>query len=102
MELIVFAMSRDGLLPRKFSSIHPKFGTPFVTTWSVGILFSIIGAVVLLNVLAELVNIGTLAAFCLVAIAVVDLRKKRPDLPRLFIAPVYHRFPRLQSRSATS
>ncbi|MBN3754365.1 amino acid permease [Paraburkholderia sp. Tr-20389] len=84
---IVFAMSRDGLLPRKFSTIHPKFGTPFLTTWSVGILFSIIGAVVPLSVLAELVNIGTLAAFCLVAVAVIVLRKKRPDLPRAFHCP---------------
>jgi basic amino acid/polyamine antiporter, APA family len=84
---IVFAMSREGLLPTKFSTIHPKFGTPFLTTWSVGSLFSIIGAVVPLGVLAELVNIGTLAAFCLVPVAVIILRKKRPNLPRAFLCP---------------
>jgi basic amino acid/polyamine antiporter, APA family len=84
---IVFAMSRDGLLPKKFSMIHPKYGTPFVTTWSVGILFSILGAVIPLKVLAELVNIGTLSAIYLVGVAVIVLRKKRPDLPRAFRCP---------------
>jgi basic amino acid/polyamine antiporter, APA family len=84
---IIFAMSRDGLLPKKLSSVHPKFGTPFFATWMVGIIFGLLGALVPLNVLAELINIGTLAAFCLVSVAVVVLRKKRPDLPRAFRCP---------------
>ncbi len=84
---ILFAMSRDGLLPSKLSSVHPKYGTPFFATWLVGIIFGLIAAVVPLNVLAELVNIGTLAAFTLVSIAVIVLRKKRPDLPRAFRCP---------------
>jgi APA family basic amino acid/polyamine antiporter len=84
---IIFAMSRDGLLPKKLSTVHPKFGTPFFATWMVGIIFGLLGALVPLNVLAELINIGTLAAFCLVSVAVVVLRKKRPDLPRAFRCP---------------
>ena len=84
---ILFAMSRDGLLPSKLSTVHPEYGTPFFATWLVGIIFGLIAAVVPLNVLAELVNIGTLAAFTLVSIAVIVLRKKRPDLPRAFRCP---------------
>jgi APA family basic amino acid/polyamine antiporter len=84
---IIFAMSRDGLLPAKLSEVHPKYGTPFIATWIVGIIFGLLGAFVPLDVLAELVNMGTLAAFCLVSIAVIVLRKKRPDLPRAFRCP---------------
>ncbi|MBZ2209936.1 amino acid permease [Massilia sp. R798] len=84
---VLFAMSRDGLLPKKLSSLHPKYGTPFFATWVVGIVFGLIAALVPLGVLAELINIGTLAAFTLVSIAVMVLRVKRPDLPRAFRCP---------------
>ncbi|WP_319636968.1 amino acid permease [Janthinobacterium aquaticum] len=84
---IIFAMSRDGLLPRRLSSVHPRFQTPFFATWLVGIVFGLIAAVIPLNILAELINIGTLAAFTMVSVAVVVLRKKRPDLPRAFRCP---------------
>ncbi|MDH4553702.1 amino acid permease [Pseudomonas sp. BN417] len=84
---IIFAMSRDGLLPQRLSSVHPGFGTPFFATWMVGIVFGLVAALVPLNVLAELINIGTLAAFCLIAVAVMVLRKSRPDLPRAFRCP---------------
>ena len=84
---ILFAMSRDGLLPKKLSKVHPKYGTPFFATWMVGIIFGLIAAVVPLGVLAELVNIGTLAAFSLVSVAVIILRKNRPDLHRAFRCP---------------
>ncbi|MGG7605023.1 amino acid transporter [Massilia sp. BKSP1R2A-1] len=84
---ILFAMSRDGLLPAKLSEVHPKYGTPYFATWMVGIVFGLIAAVVPLDVLAELVNIGTLAAFSLVSVAVIILRKKRPDLHRAFRCP---------------
>jgi APA family basic amino acid/polyamine antiporter len=84
---ILYAMSRDGLLPAKLSTVHPKYGTPFFATWMVGIIFGLIAAVVPLDVLAELVNIGTLAAFSLVSLAVIILRKKRPDLHRAFRCP---------------
>jgi len=84
---VVFAMSRDGLLPQKLSKIHPKHGTPFFATWVVGILFSLIAALIPLDTLAKLVNMGTLAAFCLVSVAVIVLRKTRPDLHRAFRCP---------------
>ena len=84
---IIFAMARDGLLPKRLATVHPKFGTPFLATWIVGIVFGLIAAVIPLGVLAELINIGTLAAFCLISVAVVVLRKKRPDLPRAFRCP---------------
>ena len=84
---IIYAMSRDGLLPGRLSTVHPKFGTPFFTTWLVGLFFGLIGALVPLNVLAELINIGTLAAFSMVSIAVLILRRTHPDLPRAFRCP---------------
>lgn len=84
---IIFAMSRDGLLPARLSSVHKGYGTPFFTTWIVGLVFGAISAVIPLNVLAELINMGTLAAFCLIAVAVLVLRKTRPDLPRAFKCP---------------
>jgi APA family basic amino acid/polyamine antiporter len=84
---IVFAMSRDGLLPERLSSVHPVHATPFFATWTVGLVFAAIAAFVPLNVLAELINIGTLAAFTLVSIAVLVLRRTRPDLARAFRCP---------------
>lgn len=84
---VIFAMSRDGLLPARLSAVHPRFGTPFMTTWLVGLLFGLIAAFVPLRVLAELVNMGTLAAFALISIAVLVLRHRRPDLPRPFRCP---------------
>jgi APA family basic amino acid/polyamine antiporter len=84
---IIFAMSRDGLLPSALSRVHPRFQTPFLTTWLVGIFFALIGALVPLDVLAELINIGTLAAFSMVSIAVLVLRKTHPELPRAFRCP---------------
>ena len=84
---VLFAMSRDGLLPKKLSTLHPKYGTPFFATWVVGLVFGLIAAVVPLGVLAELINIGTLAAFSLVSVAVIVLRVKRPELRRAFRCP---------------
>ena len=84
---IIYAMSRDGLLPKRLSNVHPRFQTPFLATWIVGIVFGLLAAVVPLNVLSELVNIGTLAAFSLVSIAIIILRKTRPDLKRAFRCP---------------
>jgi APA family basic amino acid/polyamine antiporter len=83
---VLYAMSRDGLLPKKLSSLNGA-GTPIVATWLVGIVFGLLGALVPLQVLGELANIGTLAAFCLVSLAVIILRKKRPELHRAFRCP---------------
>lgn len=84
---VIFAMSRDGLLPERLSKVHPVHATPFFATWTVGIVFACIAAFVPLNVLAELINIGTLSAFTLISVAVLVLRKTRPDLPRAFRCP---------------
>ena len=84
---VFFAMSRDGLLPRAFSVVHPRFRTPYRTSIATGIVVAAIAALIPLSELAELVNIGTLFAFILVAISVIILRHTRPDLPRAFRCP---------------
>jgi APA family basic amino acid/polyamine antiporter len=84
---VFFAMSRDGLLPRAFSAVHPRFRTPHRTSIATGVAVAVIAALVPLSELAELVNIGTLFAFILVAIAVIVLRRTRPDLHRAFRCP---------------
>ncbi|MPS29005.1 MAG: amino acid permease [Alcaligenaceae bacterium] len=84
---ILYAMARDGLLPRRLASLHPRYATPFALTWSVGLLFALIAGLVPLAVLAELINIGTLTAFALISLAVIVLRKTHPDLQRGFRCP---------------
>jgi APA family basic amino acid/polyamine antiporter len=83
-----FAMSRDGLLPRAFSNVHPRFRTPHVATWVAGVFVGIPAGIFDIGTLADLSNIGTLFAFILVAIAVLILRKTQPDRPRSFRAPL--------------
>ncbi|WP_052137927.1 amino acid permease [Heyndrickxia ginsengihumi] len=85
---ITFSMSRDGLLPKSFSTVHPKFKTPFVNTWITGIIAAVIAGFVDLTTLAHLVNIGTLAAFTLISIAVIIMRKTHPNLKRSFKVPL--------------
>ncbi|WP_305118917.1 amino acid permease [Vogesella sp. AC12] len=92
---ILLAMSRDGLLPKVFSDINPKYGTPYKATWMVGTVIALIAGFVPLHTLAELVNIGTLAAFSLIALAVIVLRKREPDLPRKFYCPAVPYVPAL-------
>ncbi|MFF1439233.1 amino acid permease [Streptomyces sp. NPDC058295] len=84
---VFFAMSRDGLLPRFFSHVHPRFRTPHRPTILLGVLIAILAGFTSLSELAELVNIGTLFAFVVVAIGVIILRRSRPDLPRSFRTP---------------
>ena len=84
---IIFAMSRDGLLPEALSTVHPVHATPFKATWTVGVIFAAIAGFVPLNVLAELINIGTLSAFTLISIAILVLRRTHPHLPRTFRCP---------------
>ncbi|MGW2818057.1 amino acid permease [Streptomyces sp. NPDC001415] len=85
---VFFAMSRDGLLPRFFSHVHPRFRTPHRPTILLGVIIAIVAGFTSLSELAELVNIGTLFAFVVVAIGVVILRHTRPDLPRSFRTPL--------------
>jgi len=85
---VFFAMSRDGLLPRFFSHVHPRFKTPHRPTILLGVIIAILAGFTSLSELAELVNIGTLFAFIVVAIGVIILRNTRPDLPRSFRTPL--------------
>jgi APA family basic amino acid/polyamine antiporter len=82
-----FAMSRDGLLPRVFSRVHPRFRTPHVSTWVAGFFVAIPGGVFDIGTLADLSNIGTLFAFVLVALGVLMLRWKQPERRRAFRTP---------------
>ncbi|MBE8473473.1 amino acid permease [Streptomyces justiciae] len=84
---VFFAMSRDGLLPRFFSHVHPRFKTPHRPTILLGVIIAIVAGFTPLSELAELVNIGTLFAFVVVAIGVIILRRTRPDLHRSFRTP---------------
>jgi basic amino acid/polyamine antiporter, APA family len=84
---VFFAMSRDGLLPRFFSIVHPRFRTPHRPTILLGVLIAVVAGFTSLSELAELVNIGTLFAFIVVAVGVIVLRRTRPDLPRAFRTP---------------
>lgn len=85
---VFFAMSRDGLLPRTFSHVHPKFGTPYRSTVLLGAVVAAVAGFTSIDELASLVNIGTLFAFVVVAAGVVLLRRQRPDLPRSFRTPL--------------
>jgi APA family basic amino acid/polyamine antiporter len=84
---VFFAMSRDRLLPAGFSKVSERTGTPVRTTITTGVAVALISTFVPLSELAELVNIGTLFAFILVAIGVLVLRRKRADLERAFRCP---------------
>ncbi|GLP82378.1 amino acid permease [Mycobacterium antarcticum] len=84
---VFFAMSRDRLLPPAFAKVNPRFGTPIRTTIVTGVVVALVSTFVPLTALAELVNIGTLFAFVLVAIGVLVLRRTRPDLKRAFRCP---------------
>jgi APA family basic amino acid/polyamine antiporter len=84
---VVFAMSRDHLMPREIGKTHPKWGTPYRLTIGIGVLVAIVAGLTPIGKLEEMVNIGTLAAFTLVSIAVPLLRRRRPDIQRSFRVP---------------
>ncbi|WP_301290916.1 amino acid permease [Robbsia andropogonis] len=84
---LLFAMSRDGLLPPALSTVHHRFKTPYLATWLVGLVFGLIGALVPLQKLAELVNFGTLSAFAMVSVSVIVMRHTHKDLHRGFRCP---------------
>jgi len=83
-----FAMSRDGLLPKLFGRVHPRFRTPSTATWIAGFLVGIPGGILDIGTLADLSNIGTLFAFVLVSLGVIILRYKQPERHRGFRAPL--------------
>ncbi len=84
---ILYAMSRDHFISQRFQKLHPKFKTPALLTWTVGIL-AVVGILTLnLDVAAELCNYGTFTSFIIVCVAVLILRKTDPDRPRPFKVP---------------
>jgi len=85
---IFMAMARDGLMPREFfAAVHPRFRTPWKSTILTGAVVATLGGVLPLNVLADLVNIGTLLAFLMVCVAVLIMRYTNPTAERPFRAP---------------
>lgn len=84
---ISYSMSRDGLFPKFFGDVDKKHQTPFKGTWFFGIITALAGGFINLNILSELVNIGTLTAFILVSAGVLWMRHSQPDLHRGFKAP---------------
>lgn len=84
---ILYAMSRDNFISKRFQKLHPTFHTPALLTWTVGIL-AVVGILTLnLDVAAELCNYGTFTSFIIVCVAVLILRKTDPDRPRPFKVP---------------
>ncbi|WP_433944444.1 amino acid permease [Paenibacillus sp. SN-8-1] len=84
---LLYAMGRDGLLPKRLSKLNPKTKAPTVSTWATGIIVAFFAGVLPLDKLSDLVSIGTLFAFISVAIGIIILRKARPDLQRSFRVP---------------
>jgi basic amino acid/polyamine antiporter, APA family len=81
---IFLAMAHHGLLPPAFGKVHPKFRTPYVATLITGFFAATVGGLLPVDILGELVSIGTLIAFVVVCIGVMVLRRTRPDLKRPF------------------
>jgi APA family basic amino acid/polyamine antiporter len=92
---VLFAMSRDALLPERFATLHPRTRTPVFVIVLIGVIASVTAGFTPIGVLAQLVNIGTLFAFVIVCIGVLVLRKTRPDLERPFRVPFSPVFPLL-------
>jgi APA family basic amino acid/polyamine antiporter len=84
---VFFSMSRDGLLPKLFSQVHPRFRTPYKGNILLCVFISLFAGLVPINVVGEMTSIGTLLAFVLVCIGVMVLRRREPNLPRPFKTP---------------
>jgi basic amino acid/polyamine antiporter, APA family len=84
---VFFSMSKDGLLPKWASAVHPRFRTPYLSSIFVGLFVATFASIIPISVLGELVSIGTLLAFVIVCAGVWILRRRRPDLHRPFRTP---------------
>ncbi len=85
---VFYSMSKDGLLPKLFSDLHPKYKTPYKANLIILLLVGLFAAFVPGDVVGDMTSIGTLFAFCLVCVGVIILRKTDPDLPRQFKTPL--------------
>ena len=92
---VFYSMSRDGLLWKWASTIHPRFRTPWISNIVMGLFVAIFGAVIPIRDLSKLVSIGTLLAFVIVCAGVWILRRRRPDLHRPFKTPLVPLVPAL-------
>ena len=92
---IFYTMARDGLLPKVFSTVHPKFRTPWINTILVGIAVATAGGFFDINFLGDATSVGTLAAFGIVCLTVIWLRRTHPELPRGYRVPFYPVLPAL-------
>jgi len=84
---ILFAMGRDGMLPKMFARVSPRTQTPVQNTIIVSIIVALLAALVPLDYLIDVVSIGTLTAFIVVSLGVIILRYREPNLPRAFKVP---------------
>jgi APA family basic amino acid/polyamine antiporter len=92
---IFYTMSRDGLLPKVFSRVHPKFRTPWINTLLVGLAVAVAAGFFDINFLGDATSVGTLAAFAIVCLTVIWLRRTHPELPRGYRVPLYPVVPAL-------
>jgi APA family basic amino acid/polyamine antiporter len=86
---VFYQMARDGLLPKVFSTVNPRFKTPAAGTILLGGVIAFAAAVLPLDLLGDLVSLGTATAFAIVCMSVIYLRKHEPDLERPFKVPFY-------------
>jgi len=86
---ILFAMSRDGMLPKIFARVNPRTATPIQNTIIVSAVVAVLAGVIPINFLAEMTSIGTLVAFLVVSVGVIILRRREPNLERGFKVPLY-------------
>jgi APA family basic amino acid/polyamine antiporter len=84
---IFFSMARDGLLPKVFARVHPRFGTPHVSTILTGVVVGVASGFANIDEMVDLTNIGTLFAFILVCLGIIVLRFRDPHRPRSFKVP---------------
>ena len=87
---VFYAMSRDGFLPKAMANIHPKYGTPYFITLVGSVLIAFIAGCVPMLYIVELANTGVLAAFFIVFVGLIALRRNSPDLPRTFNFPLLY------------